>query len=67
MSTKLTDTPDGVLVQTLVSPNSKRRAPRLGVLVPADDRDAVVAEIVKQAIAARRLVGIVPTQEEPVV
>lgn len=67
MSTKLTDTPDGVLVQTLVSPHLKKRAPRPGVLVPAGDRDGLVAEIVKQAVAARRLVGIEPRPQEPVV
>ncbi len=67
MSTKLTDTANGVFVQTVMSFHGKPKRARAGVLVPYGDAKALRAEIVRQANAARKLLNVQQDPERPVV
>ncbi len=53
MSTMLQTVGKMVRVSTLVSPGKRKRLPRWGFMVDAEDKDAIRAEIMRQGTAAR--------------
>lgn len=66
MSTQLTDVGDMVMVATVSGPGKRKRTARKGVLVSKDDREAIRAEIIRQADRLRAEM-LIPKPEEVLV
>lgn len=67
MSTKRTDLGDQVLIETVASWHGGPKKASGGVLVPASDKQAIRAEIVRQAVLLRQRKGVQTPLSEPVV
>lgn len=67
MSTELKRVSGGYIVSTVSAPGSRKKLPRNAVRLDDPDKAALVAEIVKQADAARTKLGIRTKREDPVV
>lgn len=67
MSTMVSEIGKMLRVSTVMGPGRRKKLPRGGVLVPKGDEDALIAEVVRQATAARVRLGIAITKEKPVV
>lgn len=67
MSTQLEEHGTHWVVKTIDAPGKRRRFGRLAVAVPKGDAQALRAEIIKQADAARERAGVHQTPQEPVV
>jgi len=67
MSTMLVEHPDHWTVSTIVGEGKQHKLPRLHVRVGKGDPDALRAEIIRQAEAARAKFGLSQTTEAPVV
>lgn len=66
MTTKLTDTPEGVIVETVASFHGKKRMAFGAVLIPGGNTEEVRAEAERQAAAIRKLMIISKPKQEPV-
>lgn len=67
MSTKLEEYPHHWVVSTVVGPGRRAKVARSHVRVGKGDPKALKAEILRQAIAARAVFGIVEKEAAPVV
>lgn len=67
MTTKRTDLGSKVRIETVASFGGKPARAYGAVLVPADDEEAIRAEVIRQATALRVLKRVNQTPKEPVV
>lgn len=67
MSTQVEDHVTHWVVSTVVAEGKRHKLPRRRVRVGKSNPEDLRAEIIRQADAARRLFGLTPQQEEPVV
>lgn len=58
MSTQLRDVGENVEVSTVVAEGSRRKMARTPVLIPKRDTEAIRAEVIRQAEAARVVAGV---------
>ncbi len=67
MSTQLTEHDTHWEVSTLVAEGKRHKLPRLRVMVEKGEPEALRAEIIRQATAARKAFGLEQVTEAPVV
>ncbi len=67
MSTQVADRGTHWEVSSVTGPGARRKIPRRPVLVPKGDKDMLRAEIIRQAMAARKKFGVHQKEEVPVV